>query len=160
MRSSRMRGFTLVEILIVVIILAVLAAIVLPQFGQATTDARLSSLKSNLQTIRAQLQTYKVEHVDAFPDTGFCQQMTIFTDTSGGTAVAADSVHSLGPYLMNVPPNPISTSSSIRIVNGATTTFTAPTTDAGWWYNSTTGEFRADLRDTWTALDGTKYNEL
>jgi general secretion pathway protein G len=160
MRSSRLRGFTLVEILVVVIILGVLAAIVLPQFGQATSDARLSSLKSNLQTIRAQLQTYKVQHVDVFPGATFNTQMTSYTDSSGGTATAPDSTHSLGPYLMSVPANPISTSSSIRIVTDATTTFTAPATDAGWWYNSTTGEFRADLQDSWTTNDGSKYNEL
>jgi len=40
------RGFTLVEILIVVIILGILAAIVIPQFSSASNDAR----RSNVQT--------------------------------------------------------------------------------------------------------------
>jgi prepilin-type N-terminal cleavage/methylation domain-containing protein len=51
MKRSR-KGFTLVEILIVVIILGILAAIVIPQFTQASTEARLSNLKTNLQTVR------------------------------------------------------------------------------------------------------------
>ena len=48
------KGFTLVEILIVVIILGILAAIVIPQFTQASNDARESSLSSELQTVRSQ----------------------------------------------------------------------------------------------------------
>jgi general secretion pathway protein G len=160
MHRSRTAGFTLVEILIVVIILAVLAGIILPQFGQASSDARLSSLKTDLQAIRGQLQAYKTEHKDGFPDADFGDQMTLVSDSSGGTATTLDSVHNTGPYLTNIPVNPISNSNVIRIVTGATTTFSPPSTDGGWWYNSSTGEFRADLRDKWATSDGTKFNSL
>ena len=68
MRRTR-KGFTLVEILIVVIILGILAAIVIPQFTEASNDARLSALISDLQTVRSQLELYKVQHLDRYPDT-------------------------------------------------------------------------------------------
>ena len=42
MRSRRSSGFTLVEILIVVVIMAVLAATIIPQFSSATNDAKTS----------------------------------------------------------------------------------------------------------------------
>ena len=58
------RGFTLVEILIVVIILGILAAIVIPQFTNASQNARESSLQSTLQTLRSQIQLYKLQHGD------------------------------------------------------------------------------------------------
>src|SRR6266853_131555 len=65
--QSRKNGFTLVEILIVVIILGILAAIVIPQFTNASQDARKSSLTSQLQTIRSQVELYKLQHLDKLP---------------------------------------------------------------------------------------------
>src|SRR4249919_1727150 len=66
-RHSLKRGFTLVVILIVVIILGILAAIVIPQFTNASQDARNSSLTSQLQTIRSQVELYKLQHLDQLP---------------------------------------------------------------------------------------------
>src|SRR5436309_9017054 len=61
------RGFTLVEILIVVIILGILAAIVIPQFTNASNDARKGNVLAQLQTLRAQIQLYKLQHKDNPP---------------------------------------------------------------------------------------------
>ena len=61
------RGFTLVEILIVVVILGILAAIVIPQFTEASTEAKVSRLASDLQTMRSQIELYKVQHSDTPP---------------------------------------------------------------------------------------------
>ena len=65
---TRKSGFTLVEILIVVIILGILAAIVIPQFTNASQDARKNSLTSQLQTIRSQIELYKLQHNDKLPN--------------------------------------------------------------------------------------------
>ena len=48
LRHAVTRGFTLVEILIVVVILSVLAAIAIPQFNSSTEDAKLSALDTDL----------------------------------------------------------------------------------------------------------------
>lgn len=69
MRSSR-KGFTLVEILIVVVILGILAAIVVPQFTSASTEAVKGALKSQIQTISSQLELYRVRHQGAYPVLG------------------------------------------------------------------------------------------
>jgi len=152
------KGFTLVEILIVVIILGILAAIVIPQFTQASTEARISNLKTNLQTVRSQLLLFKVQHLESYPGATFATQMTQYTDISGDVATSPDATHTFGPYLQSIPVNPISNVNTLRIVTGATTVFAAPTTDGGWWFNSTTGGFQADLKDSWAAADGSKYN--
>ena len=61
------RAFTLIEILIVVVILGILAAIVIPQFTDAAGDAEESSVQSQLQTVRGQIELYNVQ-IGAYPD--------------------------------------------------------------------------------------------
>jgi prepilin-type N-terminal cleavage/methylation domain-containing protein len=68
MRTQVKRAFTLIEILIVVVILGILAAIVIPQFSDASTQANNANLRSQLQTLRGQLELYKVQHSDTYPD--------------------------------------------------------------------------------------------
>ena len=85
------KGFTLVEILIVVVILGILAAIVIPQFTEASTEAKTSSLVSDLQTVRAQIQMYKIQHLDQLPTAGgldFVTAMTTYTQQDGTSAAS------------------------------------------------------------------------
>lgn len=111
MKKTR-KGFTLVEILIVVVILGILAAIVIPQFSQASTDSKKSSLQSNLQTIRSQIALYKIQHNDVTPsdvDATFKDQLMMFSDLAGTTNATKDTVNGFiyGPYLqVGVPNNP------------------------------------------------------
>lgn len=66
-RPIRRRGFTLIEILIVVVILGILAAIVIPQFTDAAQDASASSARSQLQTMRSQVELYRVQNNGQIP---------------------------------------------------------------------------------------------
>src|SRR5947207_6156458 len=97
-RSTK-KGFTLVEILIVVIILGILAAIVIPQFTNASTDARKNSTTSLLQTIRSQIELYKLQHGDTLP--------TLITNWTPLTTQAAYNGVNYGPYLQAAPRNPL-----------------------------------------------------
>lgn len=63
------RGFTLIEILIVVVILGILAAIVIPQFTDASQQASASTVKSTLQTLRSQVELYRVKNSGTMPGT-------------------------------------------------------------------------------------------
>ncbi len=120
-------GFTLVEILIVVVILGILAAIVIPQFTGASTEAKESALVSDLQSIRSQIELYKIQHNDTLPGeiidaaTG---NITAATDVSFVTALASKTdqygnvdpgggdpaVYRFGPYMRTIPENPFSAS--------------------------------------------------
>jgi prepilin-type N-terminal cleavage/methylation domain-containing protein len=59
------RAFTLIEILIVVVILGILAAIVVPQFTSASEEAEISAAKSTLSTVRSQLELFKFKENQA-----------------------------------------------------------------------------------------------
>jgi general secretion pathway protein G len=165
------KGFTLVEILIVVIILGILAAIVIPQFTEASSEARISNLMTNLQTIRSQLLLYKTQHMEVYPgasggetddgSTGtFSTQMCQYSDATGAVNATPDTAYPFGPYLQTVPPNPLTGSKAVTVVDNVATAFSAPGADAGWWFNRATGEFRADLTDAHETADGTPLNSL
>lgn len=68
-RRARPGGFTLVEILIVVLILGILAAIVIPAFASATDDSRKSAFVQDLRTFEQALERYRIDH-DTFPPDG------------------------------------------------------------------------------------------
>ena len=135
-------GFTLVEILIVVVILGILAAIVIPQFTEASTEAKTNSLMSDLQTIRSQIELYKVQHNDVVPApeaAGTWDRMTQYTDIAGAAQAAKDATHIYGPYLQQIPANPFNDLRTIR-TDGAV----AGANTHGWRFDATTGAFQAD----------------
>jgi general secretion pathway protein G len=139
------KGFTLVEILIVVVILGILAAIVIPQFTGASTEAKESSLMSDLQAVRGQIELYKIQHNDNLPGTDssgdFITAMTTATDQDG---VAGGQ---FGPYMQKIPPNPFSTADTTTNLVRTDGAAAGADTD-NWWFSSTTGEFRADDNGT------------
>jgi general secretion pathway protein G len=120
-------AFTLIEILIVVMILAILGSVVVAHFNDASEDSKESNLQTNLQSIRAQLELYKMQHNDAYP-THIEKQLTNKTDVDGN----ADSNGAYGPYIPTFPANPY-------IDDPVKATGTTGRPGEGWRYNPTTG---------------------
>src|SRR3954465_4635161 len=75
-------AFTLIEILIVVIILGILAAIVIPRFANASKDAKRAALSQQLNSVRVQIQLYTVEHGDQRPPNLGCNNWNDLINTS------------------------------------------------------------------------------
>ena len=139
-KHRNQKGFTLVELLIVVIILGILAAVVIPQFNSAASESKEAALASNLATVRQAVEMFKVQHNDAFPGATMVTQLTTTTDTAGAAGKA------YGPYLRDsFPKNPID---SVGAVVTAATTPATPSAAGGWFYNTATGEFRANVSGT------------
>lgn len=151
MRSKS--GFTLVEILIVVVILGILAAIVIPQFTEASEEARYSSLVSDLQTMRSQIELYKIQHKDDLPGAGtasFIDAMTKYTDIDGALATTqAPATGVYGPYMQKMPTNPFDDLATVDVSG----TGTLGDDSHGWEFDTTTGAFYADDSDATAGVD-------
>ncbi len=132
------RGFTLVEILIVVIILGILAAIVVPQFTEASGDAQLSALMTDLQSVRNQINLYKAQHGFTLPSEDIVDELTNRTDSDG---TVNNNSGAYGPYLNAFPTNPFAGNNEVN-VDG-----TKGSGTAGWYYNTSTGEFSPNTSD-------------
>ena len=60
-------GFTLIEMLIVIIILGILAMVIIPQITVSQEDAKMSTLKTNLAGIRSAIELYYAQHNNTYP---------------------------------------------------------------------------------------------
>jgi general secretion pathway protein G len=130
--SPRGDGFTLVEILIVVVILGILAAVVIPRFTDASDIARSSTTLSQLRHVRDQIERYKFEHNDLYPDLVAEQwdPLTKATDVDGTVNPAG----AYGPYLHSEPINPYTNSATVAAAEAA---------GNGWTYDISTATFAA-----------------
>ena len=159
------RGFTLVELLIVVIILAILAAIVVPQFADSANDARQSAFSTDLGNMRAVVELYRQQHgtypgaaaataatcvngasvVAAAGAAAFDAQLTNYTNAAGQACTGFDAAQfRFGPYLREgIPANPLGTTNSVTVVTAGVLGITSSAT-GGWRFDSVTGELIGD----------------
>lgn len=143
MRIKRTRGFTLVEVLIVVVILAILAATIIPQYASSTNEARSSNAVYNLHVLRSQIDLFRAQHEDVNPTLAdITDQLTKTTDFTG----ALDPNGDFGPYVQQIPENPFTKDTSF--VAPAAVPPQAAEAVGGWLYDENTGQIwinEADL---------------
>jgi len=120
-------GFTLIEMLIVIIILGILAMVIIPQISVSTEDAKVSTLKANLAGLRSAIEIYYAQHNQTYPGvkketdgttltataaeakTAFEAQMFQYSDATGKTAAVYNATTApFGPYIKGgaLPANP------------------------------------------------------
>lgn len=137
-RIKHKRGFTLVELLVVIVVLAVLAAIVLPKFMNSGNRSKESALRSDLKLVRNAVSLFQAD-TGSYPNTlaDLSEATVANVKVAGGTAVKTSDWH--GPYLESVPTDPISgnalgyDSTTGKVTSSATgTSLDGTTTYASW----------------------------
>lgn len=96
--QSRIGGFTLIEIMVVVVILGILAATIIPQFMGTTSDAKISAAKSNIAELESALERFQI-HMDRHPTTE--EGLKALVEAPSG-----DDKKWRGPYVKMVRPDP------------------------------------------------------
>lgn len=135
----RNKGFTLVELMIVIAIIALLAAVALPKFASATEAAKVANVQGNLANLRTSLAVYYAKN-KTYP--------TFSTSASAGIRTNGDLSEEFQNFYSNkqlplVPSGDNVTVARRSVINGANG---APNTGVGGWkYDATKGDIRANL---------------
>lgn len=159
-------GFTLIEILIVVMVLGILAMVIVPQISVSTSDAKESTLQTNIFALRNAIELYYHQHNNVYPgfnkidgtasgapadaQTAFLEQLTQYTEVNGTVAAVKSDTAKYGPYLKSttLPLNSFNDLSSVICdVSEDNITVKASSGTAGWKFYTITGVVLANDGD-------------
>jgi general secretion pathway protein G len=123
-RTSSRRGFTLIELVIVVLVLGIIAAAAAPKLFDTANDARDSSTRHSLTVLRNALEMHRSQ--------------------LGSYPTAATITTALLPYLQGpFPDAQVGANQNATVGASTQQPITTPATGTnGWVYNQTTGEIR------------------
>ena len=141
---SNRRGFTLVELVVVILILGILASVAAGRFADTAGQARDNGLRGTLKVVRTAIELYRARNDGRFPG-----------DDGTEAGLKAD----LKPHLRRFPGNPIkSNSTKVAVITAGTPLAFDGGSDA-WLYDNQTGQFIANSNGTFSET-GQRYDEL
>ena len=139
--SRKSKGFTLIEMLIVIVVIAILALIVIPRLLGAGRKAKEAALKGDLHQLRNAIQQFEADCGDYPVDLDPLMTAPADGDT-GGNGIDLDAAAWQGPYLR--------TPDGAMLVDPFTTL-------ADWTYDGPTGEVHSS--SGLTAVNGDNYSD-
>jgi general secretion pathway protein G len=140
----RRRGFTLIELVVVILILGILAGVAAPQLFSTSGTATDNGLKQTLSIIRDGLELYAADNAGTFP--------------ACATDGVSDFQVSMKDYIRGkFPASPVGAKNNLIKVSAANPVVADGTT--GWMYNVTTGEFICNSTAA-TNTAGVTYDDL
>ena len=151
------KAFSIIEILIVVSILGIIAAVVVPQFQDHTINAKAAVAKDNLMILRGVIELYALQHGDIppgymnnleLPGIMIPNQLTWYTNQIGETSLTKSQTYCHGPYLKKMPVNPFNNKSTILSLIETDPFPETPYGTYGWIYKAATKDIRIDWLGT------------
>jgi type II secretory pathway pseudopilin PulG len=95
-------GFSLIQIVLATVVLAMVGMTMAPRFSSASSDARIASLCERLQDVRRHIEVYRRQHEDRLP---------VSADESGEDFAQRIA----GPQLERMPVNPYNRLDTVRV---------------------------------------------
>jgi prepilin-type N-terminal cleavage/methylation domain-containing protein len=149
--SLRRDGFTLIELVVVVLILGILAGVAAPKFVSKSSESKEAAIKQTLSVVRSAIEMYRANAADGLPP---------------NVASSAELLTALQPYLRGAtfPASPLVTdvanARAVDIDGGAATAplQAATGSSAGWRYRTTDGSFICNSAAT--GPSGVSYQEF
>ncbi len=130
------RGFTLVEILIVVVLLGILSALVIPQLASAGNETVKTHLARNLQAINTQIELYRARHAGQLPTDDPLDPLGEGLAKSGWGVLVSEN------YLREEPRNAYAATALLVAGTRAEAVVAMPADGVGWMYEVTEGDLR------------------
>jgi len=171
--NSQRKGFSLIELVIVIVILGIVAAIAIPRIGSGSRNAGESALTANLASLRNAIDWYYGEHHNTFPGTktdglgnaadseaAFVNQLIMYSDADGNCSADKDVAFPFGPYIRGSFPNlsvgANSGKNTVTMLNQPAPCTSTPADGNGWVYNTNTGQIIANADEIGT--NGVAYD--
>lgn len=127
-RVATRDGFTLVEVLIVVVFLGIVATLMIPMLDRPTSEARRTMVLRQLQTITNQVELYRSQNGSGFPTSHPSDPMGPDGAKSGwGILVSAE-------YLKEEPLNVFTGSTRLAVGDVGEASIQGPESEYGWYY--------------------------
>lgn len=144
------KGFTLVELMIVIAIIALLAAVALPKFASATEAAKVANVQGNLANLRTSLAVYYAKN-KAYPVLG-----------NGGIATTGNLGLEFQNFYSNKQMPLVPSGDNVATASRVVRAIDYATRNGGWRYDPLKGDIRANIPTatvTGTVKSGGAYGE-
>ena len=149
---TRRNGFTLVELVVVIMILGILAGVAAPRMLNTAGTATDNGLRQTLAIVRDAIELFAADPANPTPGS-----------LPPCTSTGADFRAAIAPFIRGTFPEcPVGASAgSAAAIDVIPLVEAAASTDAsGWRYDTTTGSFTVNFGGATASITGTNYDEL